>query len=121
MMRCCTSDEGRPFRTALRGEVLNQHIRQLATCKSALPEDQHTADRGYPSAAQATPSPRSGAPVIGIANQATRMLLDSRVNDMVRWKALDRWELCRCRSQAPSYDDCPHTGLLSISLSMSTA
>jgi hypothetical protein len=25
-MRCCTSDEGRPFRTALRGEVLNQHM-----------------------------------------------------------------------------------------------
>ncbi len=26
VMRCCTSDEGRPFRTALRGEVLNQHV-----------------------------------------------------------------------------------------------
>jgi hypothetical protein len=26
VMRCCTSDEGRPFRTALRGEVLNQHM-----------------------------------------------------------------------------------------------
>ena len=26
VMRCSTSDEGRPFRTALRGEVLNQHM-----------------------------------------------------------------------------------------------
>jgi hypothetical protein len=26
VMRCCTSDEGRPFRTTLRGEVLNQHM-----------------------------------------------------------------------------------------------